>query len=318
MAQLASITLSPSGFLNLSGASQNTSSVGNMWYDNTTNRLQYSFFGGAWSAGGSLITERQLLAGAGIQNAGLAFGGFTSLGNNASCTEEYNGTSWSAGGALITARRTLAGAGTQNAGLAFGGRTGGTSILSCTEQYNGSSWSTGASLITARRNLAGAGTQNAGLAFGGITPGVSCTEEYSPVTATTRTFEYSCSTGGLSLTGNTSINGNLNVSGCVTTLCVIETSAQRYKDNIEPMGSQLSNVMRLQPVEFDWKMNKKHDIGFIAESVRDVYPNLVSTNREGEVEGMNYTKLVSALVKGMQEQQEQINKLSEEINKLKE
>jgi hypothetical protein len=83
------------------------------------------------------------------------------------------------------------------------------------------------------------------------------------------------------------------------------------------MGSQLSNVMRLQPVEFDWKMNKKHDIGFIAESVRDVYPNLVSINREGEVEGMNYSKLVSALVKSIQEQQEQINKLSEEINKLK-
>jgi hypothetical protein len=83
------------------------------------------------------------------------------------------------------------------------------------------------------------------------------------------------------------------------------------------MGSQLSNVMRLQPVEFDWKMNKKHDIGFIAESVRDVYPNLVSTNREGEVEGMNYSKLVSALVKSIQEQQEQINNLSEEINKLK-
>jgi hypothetical protein len=64
-------------------------------------------------------------------------------------------------------------------------------------------------------------------------------------------------------------------------------------------------------------MNKKHDIGFIAESVRDVYPNLVSINREGEVEGMNYSKLVSALVKSIQEQQEQINKLSEEINKLK-
>ena len=83
------------------------------------------------------------------------------------------------------------------------------------------------------------------------------------------------------------------------------------------MGSQLSNVMRLEPVEFDWKMNKKHDIGFIAESVRDVYPNLISTNKLGEVEGMNYTKLVSALVKSIQEQQDQINNLSEEINKLK-
>ena len=83
------------------------------------------------------------------------------------------------------------------------------------------------------------------------------------------------------------------------------------------MGPQLSNVMKLQPVEFDWKSNKKHDIGFIADSVQNIYPNLVSKNKLGEVEGMDYTKLVSALVKSIQEQQEQINKLSEEIDKLK-
>jgi hypothetical protein len=117
--------------------------------------------------------------------------------------------------------------------------------------------------------------------------------------------------------GNATITGNLNVSGCVTTSCVIETSAQRYKENIVPMRSQLSKVLQLQPVEFDWKSNKKHDIGFIADSVVSVYPNLVAKNSDGEVEGMNYTKLVSALVKGMQEQQEQINLLYNEINKLK-
>jgi hypothetical protein len=75
--------------------------------------------------------------------------------------------------------------------------------------------------------------------------------------------------------------------------------------------------MKLQPVEFDWKSNNKHDIGFVAESVRDVYPTLVSLNKEGEVEGMSYSKLVSALVKSIQEQQEQINELVGEINKLK-
>jgi hypothetical protein len=246
--------------------------------------------GSSWSAGGDLITARSGLAGAGTQNAGLAFGGVP-----AACTEEYNGSTWSSGGALITGRDGLAGAGTQNAALAFGGSPGG----QCTEEYDGTSWSAGGALITGRYGLAGAGTQNAGLAFGGNSPNGSCTEEYTSSVVNTKTFEYSC------------------VSGTTTVSCLIETSAQRYKDNIEPMGSQLSNVMRLQPVEFDWKMNKKHDIGFIAESVRDVYPNLISTNREGEVEGMNYTKLVSALVKSIQEQQEQINKLSEEINKLK-
>jgi hypothetical protein len=256
----------------------------------TTVSCTEEYNGSSWSSGGALITARCNLAGAGTQNAGLAFGGVP-----AACTEEYNGSTWSSGGALITGRDGLAGAGTQNAALAFGGSPGG----QCTEEYDGTSWSAGGALITGRYGLAGAGTQNAGLAFGGNSPNGSCTEEYTSSVVNTKTFEYSC------------------VSGTTTVSCLIETSAQRYKDNIEPMGSQLSNVMRLQPVEFDWKMNKKHDIGFIAESVRDVYPNLISTNREGEVEGMNYTKLVSALVKSIQEQQEQINKLSEEINKLK-
>jgi hypothetical protein len=260
----------------------------------TTVSCTEEYNGTSWSSGGALINTIRILAGAGTQNAGLAFGGYLPPVAFVSCTEEYNGSSWTAGGALITARGNLAGAGTQNAGLAFGGAP----ALQCTEQYNGSSWSTGCTLINGRQGLAGAGTQNAGLAFGGYPVG-TCTEEYTTPLTPTKTFEYN------------------STSGTTTVSCLIETSAQRYKDNIEPMGSQLSNVMRLQPVEFDWKMNKKHDIGFIAESVRDVYPNLISTNREGEVEGMNYTKLVSALVKSIQEQQGQINNLSEEINKLK-
>jgi len=90
---------------------------------------------GTWSTGGAMITTRTQLAGAGTQNAGLAFGGITPA--TVSCTEEYNGSSWSAGGALITARRDLAGAGTQNAGLAFGGTTPTSSFgTSCTEEYS--------------------------------------------------------------------------------------------------------------------------------------------------------------------------------------
>ena len=42
---------------------------------------------GAWSAGGALITARFNLAGAGTQNAGLAFGGLAPA--TVSCTEEY-------------------------------------------------------------------------------------------------------------------------------------------------------------------------------------------------------------------------------------
>ena len=88
------------------GTNEDTGSAGNLWFDPSVNRLKYSYGqpgASTWSAGGALITARFGLAGAGTQNAGLAFGGYTP--SVVSCTEEYSGTSWSAGGALSTARR---------------------------------------------------------------------------------------------------------------------------------------------------------------------------------------------------------------------
>jgi hypothetical protein len=116
-----------------------------------------------------MITARSLLAGAGTQNAGLAFGGATPATPTAACTEEYNGSTWAAGGAMITARNSLAGTGTQNAALAFGN-------LTCTEAYNGTAWTAKNGLNTGRFILSGAGTQTSALAFGGAP---SATEAFS-------------------------------------------------------------------------------------------------------------------------------------------
>jgi hypothetical protein len=66
--------------------SADTTNIGSVWFNSTISRLQYSYIGAAWSAGGGLITARNQLAGAGTQNEGLAFGGAFP---NRSCTEEY-------------------------------------------------------------------------------------------------------------------------------------------------------------------------------------------------------------------------------------
>jgi hypothetical protein len=300
--------------------------------------------GSSWSSGGALIQARYELAGAGTQNAALAHGGRNYFGGAAAsttyyaCTEEYNGTSWSTGGALAIARHGLGGAGTQNAGIAFGGECTGEVIVACTEEYDGTSWTIGGNLITGRKGVGSGGTQNQTVTFGGTTPSSPYTSadtelydgsSWSSGTAMTTATNFMGSTNDS--TANLSIGGSAPSATCVTqeyTLpnlsqttfdyssitgettvsCLIETSAARYKDNIQPMGSQLNKVMQLKPVEFDWKSNKKHDIGFVADSVKNVYPNLVS-EKDGQVEGMNYSKLVSALVKSIQEQQDQINDL---------
>jgi hypothetical protein len=162
---------------NIAGDSPTTVD-GDVWYNSSATNFKFnltsSFTG--WTTGGNLTTARQLLAGAGTQTAGLAFGGGPGVKNE---TEEYGGTSWTNGGNLTTARNSLAGCGTQTAGLAFGGRE--PAMSDATEEYNGSSWTNGGNLTTARRSLAGCGTQTAGLGFGGYVPGArqNATEEYN-------------------------------------------------------------------------------------------------------------------------------------------
>jgi hypothetical protein len=288
-----------------------------------------------------MITARLALAGAGTVSAALAIGGSNS--SVCGCTEAYNGSTWAAGGALITARNSLAGAGASNTSvIVFGGAS--PAVVSCTEAYNGTSWSSCTTMITGRYAHGGAGrSTNAALAFGGCTTlAVNNTECFNGVSwssvssmnlakntnASAGSSTAALSAGNLTTTElfnspavlNTVSYSNTNgtlTAGNISVTSLVETSAQRYKSNVTQLTSQLDKINQLRPVEFDWKSNQKHDIGFIAEDVQKVYPEVVNMNDQGEVEGLSYSKMVSLLVKGMQEQQQQIKSLTDEINILK-
>ena len=118
---------------------------------------------------------------AGVQTAGVIFGGYNG-GANSTSTEEYNGSSWSPGGAMGTARRSISGCGTQTASLGFGGFS--TADTGATEEYDGSTWTAGGSRTTTTRDAGAAGTQTAGLGFGGYYS-IANTEEYDGSTWTT-------------------------------------------------------------------------------------------------------------------------------------
>ena len=147
--------------------------AGDFWYNSTDNNLKgvaYTVsYTGTWATGGNLGTARYVLAGAGTQTAGLAFGGYSPANEGqTNATEEYNGSAWTSGGSLNTARYRLAGAGTQTAGLGFGGYDNAlVDKTAATEEYDGSAWTAGGNMATAREKLAGAGTQTAGLGFAG-------------------------------------------------------------------------------------------------------------------------------------------------------
>tara|TARA_Y100000389_G_C17463276_1_gene523404 strand:+ start:736 stop:2049 length:1314 start_codon:yes stop_codon:yes gene_type:complete len=94
-----------------------------------------------------------------------------------------------------------------------------------------------------------------------------------------------------------------------------QTSDARKKENVKTIDDALSNIEKLNPVTFDWKDSKKSDIGFIAQEVREVFPDLVKESDDGHL-SVAYTGIVSPLVRAIQQQQEVIRKLEERIAKL--
>ena len=110
---------------------------------------------------------------------------------------------------------------------------------------------------------------------------------------------------------------NVCVQGTTRTTSLVETSARKHKECITPLQDQIENIKKLEPVNFQWKEGKNQDIGFIAEEVKAVYPNLVSYEEDGEIHGVHYSKLTTVLVKALQQQQTQIDELRIELNILK-
>jgi hypothetical protein len=113
------------------------------------------------------------------------------------------------------------------------------------------------------------------------------------------------------------------VVGTTTTTTLVETSALRYKQNIQNLES-VDGLYKLRPVTFDWKSTLKSDIGFIAEEVNEILPVLAEINEDGQAEGVKYSKLTAILTKALQihdqrlkDQQKQIDELQQEINHLK-
>ena len=110
----------------------------------------------------------------------------------------------------------------------------------------------------------------------------------------------------------------LDVNGTARVTTLIETSAAKYKTNIQPLEPQLSKVTQLEPVTFDWldKPQTKTNIGLIADEVEKIYPEFVSKTEDGEIEGIEYSKLTTVLIQSIKELKEIVDQQQAQINKL--
>jgi hypothetical protein len=118
--------------------------------------------------------------------------------------------------------------------------------------------------------------------------------------------------------GYNSGNGQINANGSGAA-AFGSFSDRRLKENIIDLPSQLENIIALQPKEFDYIESEGggHQIGFIAQEVEEIYPDLVGEREDGMKTITGMGKMEARLIKAIQEQQTQIDALQSEINLLK-
>jgi hypothetical protein len=104
--------------------------------------------------------------------------------------------------------------------------------------------------------------------------------------------------------------GRITANGA-NTAAFGSTSDQRVKENIIDLPSQLANIMSLRPVEYDYieSYGSGHQIGFIAQEMQQIYPDVISQDDSEEkiLSITGWSKTEARLVKAIQEQQALIN-----------
>ncbi len=78
-------------------------------------------------------------------------------------------------------------------------------------------------------------------------------------------------------------------------------SDEKLKKNVIPLGSQLKNIMALKPVEFDYKDGSGHQIGFVAQDMKSVYPDSVGPMQKGLLQISGWSKTEARLVRAIQD-----------------
>ncbi len=136
--------------------------------------------------------------------------------------------------------------------------------------------------------------------------------------------------------GNMTVNGNITHSGSIT-----QSSDRTLKEGIAPLESTLSKLLAMNVVSYQYRQDTGLFLptgthyGVIAQELEPLFPELVSQNTARipnldaadagpststtsiEFKSVNYTEMIPVLIKAIQEQQQQIEVLKAEIERLK-
>lgn len=126
--------------------------------------------------------------------------------------------------------------------------------------------------------------------------------------------------------------GTLHVNDAYVHLNFIGPSDRSLKTDIIDINSIGNDVLKLKPVKYkmlprfegeakadsvQMERSKEYHIGFIAQDLQEVFPELVVQDENGML-GIKYIEIIPLVVKAFQEQQVQIEELKKRIEVLEE
>jgi hypothetical protein len=121
--------------------------------------------------------------------------------------------------------------------------------------------------------------------------------------------------------GSVVANGNITAFGST----FMNVSDERLKENVYDVSGSLNKILELRPTHFTWKENKKQDVGFIAQEVEQIIPEVIETSKgfldteghqENEIKDMKtiaYPKLIPYLVDTIQVMEKRIKELEKKV-----
>ncbi len=117
----------------------------------------------------------------------------------------------------------------------------------------------------------------------------------------------------------------IKTNGTISAQEVATGSDVRFKKNIESIEDALEVIQSLDGVTYEWNreqfpernFDQQKHLGFIAQEVETVIPELVTTDTQG-FKAVNYQKMSTLLVEAVKEQQQMILERDEKIRDMEE
>jgi hypothetical protein len=122
--------------------------------------------------------------------------------------------------------------------------------------------------------------------------------------------------------GNLKVQGKLEVTDMVS-YCngPFSCSDRRYKKDITPLHDVLQNVLRLNGYSYFWRRDEFKDkgftadkqLGFIAQELEQLYPEMVHTDPETGYKSVDYAKMTPVLLEALKELHAQLEATRREL-----